>query len=132
MDPTAAGLAETALTGPLHTAARIDEAAALSSPAVVLSARLDRYYGRLRRPSGRSSISRGHRLSDATLRQHMSAGCRAGEGLPSSRRHYLNVPRPIRRGVPRGCDPGATPLPWPSPRSRRARLSLVPPFRAAE
>src|SRR3954451_15935342 len=52
MDPTAAGLAEPALPGPLHTAARIDEAAALPSPAVVLSARLDRYYGRLRRPPG--------------------------------------------------------------------------------
>jgi len=28
---------------------------------------------------------------------------RAGEGLPSSRRHLLNVPCPIRRGVLRGC-----------------------------
>jgi len=41
---------------------RIDEAAALPSPAVVLSARLDRYYGRLRRPPGRLPTSRGHRL----------------------------------------------------------------------
>jgi hypothetical protein len=32
-----------------------------------------------------------------------SAGCRAGEGLPSSRRHPRYVPRPIRRGVPHGC-----------------------------
>jgi hypothetical protein len=32
-----------------------------------------------------------------------SAGCRAGEGLPSSRRHYRCVPRPTRRGVPHGC-----------------------------
>ena len=32
-----------------------------------------------------------------------SAGHWAGEGLPSSRRHYRHVPRPIRRGVPRGC-----------------------------
>jgi hypothetical protein len=53
-------------------------------------------------------------------------------GPPQFRRHYLNVPRPIRRGVPHGCNPGPTPLPWPSPRSRRARLSLVPPSRAAE
>src|SRR5262249_15572181 len=37
---------------------------------------------------------------------------RAGEGLPSSRRHHPNVPR---RGVHRGCDPGSPPLPWPSP-----------------
>src|SRR4051794_6575700 len=34
----------------------------------------------------------------AVLRR-TNPGCRAGEGLPSSRRHYLNVPRPIRRGV---------------------------------
>ena len=27
---------------------------------------------------------------------------RAGDGLPCSRRHLLNVPRPLRRGVPRG------------------------------
>jgi hypothetical protein len=32
-----------------------------------------------------------------------SAGHRAGEGLPSSRRHPRYVPRPIRRGVPHGC-----------------------------
>ena len=32
------------------------------------------------------------------------AGHRAGEGLPSSRRHYLNVPRPVRRSVLGGCD----------------------------
>src|SRR5215831_3162347 len=29
-----------------------------------------------------------------------SAGCRAGEGLPSSRRHCLNVPRPHTPGSP--------------------------------
>ena len=28
---------------------------------------------------------------------------RAGEGLPSSRRHHANVPSPLRRGVHRGC-----------------------------
>src|SRR5207247_876052 len=28
---------------------------------------------------------------------------RASEGLPSSRRHVPTVPRPLRRGVPRGC-----------------------------
>jgi transposase len=31
------------------------------------------------------------------------AGHRAGKGLPSSRRHYRNVPRPIRRRVLGGC-----------------------------
>ena len=56
-----------------------------------------------------------------------SAGHRAGEGLPSSRRHHRYVPRPIRRGVPHGCNPGSAPLPWPSPRFREARHSLVRP-----
>ena len=61
-DPFAAGLAEMALTGPLLTTLRTDEAAALPSPAVMLSARLKQYYGRLRRPPGQQSTSRGHRL----------------------------------------------------------------------
>ena len=42
----------TALTGPLLIIMRTDEAAALLSPAVMLSARLKQYYGRLRRPPG--------------------------------------------------------------------------------
>jgi hypothetical protein len=37
---------------PPPSTARIDEAVALPSPAVMLSARLDRYYGHLRRPPG--------------------------------------------------------------------------------
>jgi hypothetical protein len=41
---------------------RTDEAAALPSPAVMLSARLKQYYGRLRRPPGQPSTSRGRRL----------------------------------------------------------------------
>ena len=45
----------------------------------------------------RSSVI-GHHAPAAT-----SAGHRAGEGLPSSRRHPRYVPRPIRRGVPHGC-----------------------------
>ena len=60
----------------------------------------------------------------------IAAGHRAGEGLPSSRRHRADVPRPIRRGVPRGCTPGSSPLPWPSPRIRGARHSLAPTPRA--
>ena len=38
---------------PPSTPTRIDEVVALPSPAVMLSARLNRYYGHLRRPSGR-------------------------------------------------------------------------------
>src|SRR3954463_2104133 len=51
-DPDAVELAEPALTGHLSTDTRTDEAAALPSPAVVLSARLNQYYGRLRLPPG--------------------------------------------------------------------------------
>jgi len=58
MDPNAAGLAETALTGHSPTAVRTDEVAALPSPTVVLSARLKQYYGRLRLPPGTRSTSR--------------------------------------------------------------------------
>jgi hypothetical protein len=61
-DPCAAGLALTALTGPLQTTLRTDEAAALPSPQVVLSRRSNRYYGRLRRPPGQRSTSRFSRL----------------------------------------------------------------------
>src|SRR6266511_4251441 len=56
-----------------------------------------------------------------------SAGRRAGEGLPSSRRHLLSVPRPIRREVLRGC---ASRLFAPSlafALTTRARLLLGPP-----
>jgi hypothetical protein len=57
-DPSAAGLALTALTGPLLHLTRTDEAAALPSPQVVLSCGCYRYYGRLRRPPGQPSTSR--------------------------------------------------------------------------
>ena len=77
----------------------MDEAAALPSPRVLLSRRLKRYYGRLRLPPGTRSTSRlstGYktRRSDST----QSTGRRAGEGLPSSRRHLLNVPSPHTPG----------------------------------
>jgi hypothetical protein len=35
-----------------------------------------------------------------------SQGHRAGEGLSSSRHHHLDVPSPLRRGVPCGCFQG--------------------------
>jgi hypothetical protein len=47
---------------PFPAPKRIDEAAALPSPAVVLSARLNRYYGRLRRPPGSTPTSRFRQL----------------------------------------------------------------------
>src|SRR5215216_7179561 len=77
----------------------MDEATALPSPRVLLSRRLKRYYGRLRLPPGTQSTSRlstGYRTgrSDGTHPR----GRRAGEGLPSSRRHPLNVPSPHTPG----------------------------------
>src|SRR5512142_3448772 len=61
-DPEAAGLALTALTGPLLHITRIGEAAALPITAGCVVLRLNRYYGRLRRPPGQRSTCRGHRL----------------------------------------------------------------------
>src|SRR5215213_1250853 len=70
----------------------------LTAGCVVL--RLDRSYGRLRRPPGTPSTSRfhtGYRTTRSTLApQHASAG----EGLPSSRRHLPSVPRPLTPGSP--------------------------------
>src|SRR6266568_3861958 len=43
---------------PFLARGRVDEAAALPSPGVVLSPRLKRYYGRLRRPPGSPPTSR--------------------------------------------------------------------------
>ena len=40
-----------------------------------------------------SRLNTGYRTRH--FRQHHTAGRRAGEGLPSSRRHPLNVPRPL-------------------------------------
>jgi hypothetical protein len=63
---------------PPTTSTRIDEAVALPSPAVVLSARLNRYYGHLRRPPGwlplpGSSPVIGHRAPTA-LRSRLGRG----------------------------------------------------------
>ena len=69
----------------------------------MLSARLDRYYGRLRLPPGAPPTSRLHTGYKAGRFHRHREPASAGEGLPSSRRHLLNVPRPLRRGVPRGC-----------------------------
>src|SRR5512141_1694695 len=78
----------------------MDEAAALPSPRVLLSRRLKRYYGRLRLPPGTPSTSRlstGYRTRRSD-RTPYPRGRRAEEGLPSSRRHPLNVPSPHTPG----------------------------------
>ncbi len=63
----------------------------------------DTHYGHLRRPPGSASTSQlltSYRSRRST-RTHAIGW--AGEGLSSSRRHYPNVPSPLRRGVLRGC-----------------------------
>ena len=54
------------------------------------------------------------------------AGHRAGEGLSSSRRHLLYVPRPIRRGVLGGCTSRVFTASMAFTLNSRARLSLSP------
>ena len=83
----------------------------------------------------------GHRPPDPTplpgitgyrsrrFRGHLSAGPRAGEGLPSSRRHHLNVPRPIRRAVPHGCTSRVFTASMAFAPISRARHCLHPPHR---
>jgi hypothetical protein len=79
-------------SGPFN--ARVNEAAALPSPQVVLSCRSERYYGRLRLPPGRHPLPGSTPVIERRLpRQPQHAP--AGEGLSSSRRHHLNVPRPL-------------------------------------
>ncbi len=63
---------------PFPVSKRTDEVAALPSPAVVLSARLDRYYDRLRRPPGSMPTSRRNgyraRRSDGSFRRPSGRG----------------------------------------------------------
>src|SRR5882672_1030310 len=54
---------------------------------------------------------------------------RAGEGLSSSRRHYPNVPSPLRRGVHRGCTFRIFTASMAFALRVGARLSLFPTFR---
>jgi hypothetical protein len=67
----------------------------------MLSARLNRYYCRLRLHARPPSTSRRvpviGRPASGDINPH--AGHRAGQGLSCSRRYYPDVPRPLRRGV---------------------------------
>jgi hypothetical protein len=102
----------------------VNEAAALPSPAVVLSVRLDQYYDRLRLPPGTQSTSRLH-TGYRTGHPRQSQDASAGEGLSSSRRHRLNVPRPLRRGVLHGCASRLFTASMAFAVNRPARLSLM-------
>src|SRR5215217_4405658 len=107
----------------------MDEAAALPSPRVLLSRRLKRYYGRLRRPPGTRSTSRlstGYRTRrSGDTNTH--AGHRAGEGLPSSRRHPLNVPSPHTPGGSSGLQSRLYTPSMAFAVTGAARLLLFPP-----
>jgi hypothetical protein len=78
----------------LPCARRADEAAALPSPRVLLSRRLKRYYGRLRLPPDAPPLPGSSPVIGRARSGGTSRSRRAGEGLPSSRRHPLSVPRP--------------------------------------
>jgi hypothetical protein len=106
---------------------RTDEAAALPLTAGCVVLRLNRYYGRLRRPPGQRSTSRRAPVIGRHAPATESAGHRAGEGLPSSRRHYRHVPRPIRRGVPHGCASRLFAASMAFTLISGARHSLLPP-----
>ncbi len=56
---------------------------------------LDQYYGRLRLPPGTPPISRLHTGYRTASSRASPQHAPAGEGLSSSRRHHLNVPRPL-------------------------------------
>ena len=97
------------MTGPPETrsfpyATRVDEVAALPSPAVLLSARLRQYCGRLRLPPDWPPTSRlftGYRAPHSDTTPQVSG--RGGSPLfplsPSTR----SVARPLRREILRGC-----------------------------
>jgi hypothetical protein len=108
---------------------RTDEAAALPSPQVVLSC------GSTGTTAASDSHPASHPLPGVTGYRtprsgDNSAGHRAGEGLPSSRRHYLDVPRPIRRGVPDGCASRHFTASMAFTVIPAARLPLLPPSQA--
>ena len=97
-DSFAAGLASTALTGlPLDTTTHrrnTDRRLCCPLDCSSITAASDAHPHPFHGGTGYKTRLSGDKL----------AGHRAGERLPSSRRHYLYVPRPIRRRVLGGCD----------------------------
>jgi hypothetical protein len=101
---------------PSITALHIDEAAALPSPTVMLSARLKQYYGRLRRPPGTPPTSRitGYRARRSSNTNRRRSPGRGGPlQFPPS---PLIRSEPHTPGSPSApALPGLQRLPWPSP-----------------
>ena len=109
---------------PIPSVACIDEARALPSPAVVLSATAQAVLrpaptpARLHRRFPGSPVIGAHRFPP-----HRSNGDETG--LPSSQDDHPCVQRPIRRRVPQRPLPDPRRLPWPSP--PRERLGTLYP-----
>ena len=114
-NPEAAELAMTALTGPLleDAAHRRSSGPSLTAGCVVL--RLSRYYGRLRRPPGQRSASRGHRLQDATLRRQNPQVTGPGRASPVPAATIGTFRAPYAGESLTAAHPGSSPLPRPSP-----------------
>jgi len=115
-DPEAAELAETAAhRAPPRRARHIDEAAALPSPAVVLSVRLQQYYGRLRRPPDPTPTSRRRpvirRVSPVTTSQFTGSG----RASPVPAVTICMFHTPYAGGSLAAANSGSSPRPWPSP-----------------
>jgi hypothetical protein len=92
-----------------------------------LSARLNRYYGRLRRPPGQPSTSRFppviRRRAPVTTPQVTGPG--RASPVPAATLDAFRAPYAGESFT--AALPGSSPLPWPSPRFREARHSLARP-----
>jgi hypothetical protein len=128
-DPFAAGLALTALTGPLLHITRTDEAAALPSPQVVLSCG----------STGTTAASDAHPASNplpgvtgyktprSSSRNPQAAGPGRASPVPAATLDAFRAPYAGESFT--AALPGSTPLPWPSPRSKGLGTPLLPPSR---
>ena len=87
-------------------------------------------HGRLRRPHPASDPLPGSPVIGRHAPATHPQVTRAGEGLPSSRRHHRYVPRPIRRGVPHGCASRLCTASMAFALISGARHSQSPPLRA--
>jgi hypothetical protein len=98
---------------PDNTAHRRSSGPSLPAGCVVL--RLNRYYGRLRRPPGQPSTSRGHRLQDTALRQQHPQAAGPGRASPVPAVTIDAFRAPYAGESFAAALPGSSPLPWPSP-----------------
>ena len=101
---------------PFPVSIRTDEVAALPSPAVVLSARLDRYYDRLRRPPGSMPTSRRNGYRARRSGGTCSQATGPGRASPVPVVTFCTFHAPYAEEFLTAAPPGSSPLPWPSPR----------------